>query len=117
MNIIDDVTLADEVKVDLHMLRAQMLHEIGGGIDRTDIIAADEGRALEGDVELLEKLAEPGGLGHVVGQVLGLNSGARDDGLSLQGPEDEVGAQEHGVVGSGPTRVGVANPIGVGVDR
>jgi hypothetical protein len=39
-------------------------------------------------VELLEKLAQPGGLGHVVGHsaVLDLSAGARDDRLALGGP-------------------------------
>jgi hypothetical protein len=67
-------------------------------------------------MELLEKLPQPGGLGHSVGHsaVLGLSVRARDDGLPLGGPGDEVGAQEHGVTESGPTRVGVANPVSVG---
>jgi hypothetical protein len=59
--------LADEVPVDLHVLRALMLHGIGGEIDRADVVAVDEGGMLEGAVELLEKLAQPGGLGHAVG--------------------------------------------------
>jgi nucleoside-triphosphatase THEP1 len=46
-------TLADEVQVDLHMLRALMLHRISGKVDRADVVAVDEGGALEGDVELL----------------------------------------------------------------
>jgi hypothetical protein len=44
-------------------------------------------------VELLKKLAEPGGPGHAVGHnaILSLSAGAGDDGLSLRGPGDEVG--------------------------
>jgi hypothetical protein len=30
---------------------------------------------------------------------------------------DEVGAQEHGVTGSGPMYVGAASPVNVGVDH
>jgi hypothetical protein len=47
-------------------------------------------------VELVEKPTEPGGLSYVVGHntVLGLNA------------RDEVGAQEHGITGSGSTPVG-----------
>jgi hypothetical protein len=41
----------------------------------------------------------------------------RDDGLPLGGPGDEVGAQEHGIAGGGPTRVGAADPISVRVDH
>jgi hypothetical protein len=49
--------------------------------------------------------------------VLSLSAGARDDGLTLVGPRDEVGAQEHGATGGGPTRVGTASPVSVGVDH
>jgi hypothetical protein len=37
--------------------------------------------------------------------------------LPLGGPADEVGAQEHIIARSGPTRVGTADPVGVGVDH
>jgi hypothetical protein len=48
---------------------------------------------------------------------LGLSAGARDDGLPFGGPRDEVGAQEHGVTGGGPARVGIASPVSIGVDH
>jgi hypothetical protein len=101
------------------MLRALMLHGVGGEVDRADIVAVDEGGALEGTVELVEELAQPGGLCHAVGHgtILGLSAGARDDGLTLGGPRDEVGAQEHSVTGGGPARVGTASPVSVGVDH
>jgi hypothetical protein len=35
----------DEVQVDLHVLRALMLHGIGGEVDCADVVAADEGGA------------------------------------------------------------------------
>jgi hypothetical protein len=81
------------------MFRALMLHGVGGEVDRADVVAVDEGGALEGTVELVEELAQPGGLCHAVGHgtVLVLIAGARDDGLTLGGPRDKVDAQEHGV--------------------
>jgi hypothetical protein len=84
-------THLDEVQVDLHVLRVLMLHEIGGEVDRADVVV-DEGVTLEGATKLLEKLAQLGGLCHAVGHsaVLGLDAGARDDGLSLGDPGDEV---------------------------
>jgi hypothetical protein len=87
------------VQVDLHVFRALMLHEIGGEVDRADVVAVDEGCTLEGAVELLEKMAQPGGVGHAVGHnvVLDLSAGARDNRLALGGPGDETDAQEHGV--------------------
>jgi hypothetical protein len=99
------------------MLRALMLHGVGGEVDRADVVAVDEGGALEGTVELVEELAQPRGLCHTIGHdtVLGLSAAARDDGLTLGRPRDKVGAQEHGVTGGGPTRVGTASPVSVGV--
>jgi hypothetical protein len=48
--------------------------------------------------------------------VLGLSARVRNDRLALGSPADEVGAQEHGVTGSGAARVGTARPVSVGVD-
>jgi hypothetical protein len=86
--------LADEMKIDFHMFRALMLHKIGGEVDRADAVVVNEGGAIEGAVELLQKLADLGGLGHAVGHnaILGLSVGAGDDELPLRGPGDEVGA-------------------------
>jgi hypothetical protein len=47
-NVTFSDTLADEVWVDLHMLRALMLHGIGGEVDRADVVAVDEGGTLRG---------------------------------------------------------------------
>jgi hypothetical protein len=58
-----------------------------------------------------------GGLCHVVGHnpVLDFGVGVGDDGLPLGSPGDEVEAQEHGVTGSGLTRVGTTSLVSVGV--
>jgi hypothetical protein len=76
-----------------------MLHEIGGEVDRVDVVAVDEVCALEGVVELMEKLAQSGGLCHAIGHiaVLDLYAGAGGNGLPLGGLADEVAAQEHGI--------------------
>jgi hypothetical protein len=65
----------------------------------------------------VQELAHPGCLYHAVGHntVLSLCAGAGDDGLPLGSPRDEVGAQEHGIAGGGPARVGAAGPVSVGV--
>jgi hypothetical protein len=96
-DIVDGDTLADEVVVDHHVLRALVLHEIGGEVDCTDVVTIYESGTQEGDVELLEHLSEPRRLGHAVGHnmILGLNAGPGDDGLPLRGPGDEVSTQEH----------------------
>jgi nucleoside-triphosphatase THEP1 len=56
-NITSDDPLADKVQVNLHVLRALMLHGIGGEVHHADVVAVDEASALEGVVELVEKLA------------------------------------------------------------
>jgi hypothetical protein len=98
------------------MLCVLMLHGIGAEVDGADVVAVDEGGALKGAVELMDGLAHPGGLCHTIGHsaILGLCAGVGDDGLDLG---DEVGAQEHGIAGGGPARVGAADPISVGVDH
>jgi hypothetical protein len=67
----------------------------------------------------VEELAHPGCLCHAVGHnaVLSLGAGARDNGLPLGGPRDKVGAQEHGIAGGEPMRVGAAGPVTVDVDH
>jgi hypothetical protein len=96
-----------------------MLHEIGGEVDLADVVAIDEGGTLERTVELLEQLAQPGGLCHAVGHnaILGLCAGAGDEGLQLGDSGDEVGTQEHDISGSGLACVGTSSPISVGVDH
>jgi hypothetical protein len=117
-NVTGSDTLADEVYVDLHVLRALMLHEIGGEVDCADVIVVDEGGTLKGDMELVEELAQLAGLCHAVGHsaVLGLYAGAGDDELPLRAPGDEVGVQEHDITRCGSVRVGAASPVSVGVN-
>jgi hypothetical protein len=104
-------------KVDLHVLRTLMLHEIGGEVDRVDVVVVDECGALEGAMELLEKLAQLRGLCDVVGHraILGLCAGVRDDGLPIGGLGDKVGTQEHVIAESGPACVGAASPVSIDV--
>jgi hypothetical protein len=101
------------------MLRALMLHRIGGEVDGADVVAVDEGGTLEGAVELVEELAHSGGLRHAVGHsaILSLCSGAGDDDLSLASLGDKVGTQEYGIAGGGSMCVEAADPVCVGVDH
>jgi hypothetical protein len=96
-----------------------MLLGISGEVDHADVVTVDDAVTLEGAVELVKKLAQPGGLYHTVGHsaVLGLCAGVGDDGLLLDNPGDEVGAQEHGITGSGSVHVGTTNTVSVGVDH
>jgi hypothetical protein len=58
-NVTSSDTLADEVQVNLHVLRALMLHGIGGEVDRADVVAVDEGGALKGTAKLSEDDGPP----------------------------------------------------------
>jgi len=71
--------LADEVEINLDMLRALMLDGVGGEVHIADVVAVDEGATMKRLVELEEELAQPGHLSHAVrhGAVLGLSTRAR----------------------------------------
>ena len=79
------LAIADEVEINLDMLRALMLDGVGGEVHIADVVAVDEGAATKRLVELEEELAQPGRLSHAVrhGAVLSLSTGARDHGLPL----------------------------------
>lgn len=63
MDITDDDTLADEVEVNLHVLRVQALHEIDGEVDCTDVALVDECGTCKRAVGLMEQLMEPEHIG------------------------------------------------------
>jgi hypothetical protein len=83
----------DKADIDLHVLRALVLHEIGE-IDHADVVRVDVGGTREGAVELLEYLTKLGHLSHDVGHntILSIDTRARYDGLPLRGLGDEVDA-------------------------
>ena len=76
---------ADEVNVDLDMLRATMMDRVGGHVDRADVVTINKRRRSNGDMELLEKLSDLATLGDGVDDrpVLGLSTGAGDRSLPL----------------------------------
>ena len=56
------ILLADEVDVNLDVLRATMLNRIGCHVDCTNVVAIDNGRRRNQDVELLKQLSQPAAL-------------------------------------------------------
>ena len=115
-NITDSDPVANEVQVDLHMLRPLMLNEVGEEIHGADVVAVDE-RALGGRVmELCQKLSESGRFRHAVSDSTVLRR-AGDNRLPLGRPGDKVAAQEDGIAGSGAASVRTASPVSVGVDN
>jgi hypothetical protein len=77
--------LANEVNVDLDVLRASVVDRVGRHIDGTHVVTVDNGGGGQGNMELLKQLADPAALGDGVGDrtVLGLGAGPGDGGLSL----------------------------------
>jgi hypothetical protein len=117
-HISDGDPFVNEVEVELDMLHALMLDGVGGEVHGASVVTIDKGAPRQRTVELLEQLSKPRCLGDVVSHnvVLGLGAGAGDDWLPLRRPGDEAVAKEHGEIGSGPTRVGIAIPVSVHVD-
>ena len=56
-NIADSDPVANEVQVDLHMLRPLMLNGVGGEIYGADVVAVDERALGERAVELRQELS------------------------------------------------------------
>jgi hypothetical protein len=52
-------TLADEVEVNLNMLRALMLNRVGGHVDGADVVTIYQSCMVKGSTKLLEELVQP----------------------------------------------------------
>jgi hypothetical protein len=94
-DLTDGNLLSDEIKINLHMLRALMLNGVGGEVHDADVVAVDESAARWRSLELMQELAQPGGLNHTIGDgtVLGFDAGAGDDSLPLGRPGCPRGTQ------------------------
>ena len=56
-NLAQGGLLTDEVNINLNVLRATMMNGIGCHVDSADIVAVDNRRQSNGDMELLQELA------------------------------------------------------------
>jgi hypothetical protein len=110
--------LVDEVEINLDMLGALVLNEVGGEVDGADIVTVDQSGPRQGTVQLHKQLTKPTRLCHAIGHdvVLYLSARMRDDVLTLRGPGDEVVTQEHRIARSGPASVGTTGPVSFCVD-
>jgi hypothetical protein len=109
--------LSDEMKFNLDMLRALMLNGVGGEVHGADVVTVDESVAQCQSLELMQELAQPGGLSHTIGYgtVLSFGAGAGDDNLLLGRPGDQVVPEEHNIARRGATSVRAGSPVDVGV--
>jgi hypothetical protein len=112
-------TFPDEMKVNLHMFGALMLHRVGGEIDSAHIVAVDKTGCGKRMMEFLEKLPQPRSFSDVVSNspVLGLSTGARDSGLPLRRPGDKTASEEYGITGGRAASVRASGPISIRVDN
>jgi hypothetical protein len=59
-------TLADEVEVNLNILRVLMLNRIGGHVDDADVVTIYQSGTVKRSTKLLEELAQPCRFGNPV---------------------------------------------------
>jgi hypothetical protein len=72
--------LANELEINFNMLCAIMMDEVGGEVDRTDVVAVYKCSPRQGTMQLLEKQMEPTCLCHTVSHdtILCLNTRTGD---------------------------------------
>jgi hypothetical protein len=111
-DLTDGNLLSDKMKINLHMLHALMLNGVGAEVHGADVVAVDESAARWRSLELMQEMAQLGGLSHTIGNdtVLGFGAGAGDDSLPLGRLGDQVVPEEHGIARRGATSFRVANP-------
>jgi hypothetical protein len=95
-DLVDGDLLSNKVEINLHMLGALMLNEVGGEVDRADVVAIDQGAPRQRTLEFMEQLPQPSGFSHTIGDdtVLGLHAGMGDDSLPFGRPGHQIGSQE-----------------------
>lgn len=107
MNVPDDNTITDEVKIDLNMLHVLVLDWVDEGVDGIDVVAVDKCAPGERVVKILKEMAKPARLRHTVGDgaLLSLGVRAGNYGLTLGGQGEKVVPKKHSVAGGGPMGV------------
>jgi hypothetical protein len=103
----------DEVEIDLDVLCALVLNWVAGHVDGADVVTKDHCGTAEGGVKLKKELAEPGGLGHGVGDntILSFGTATGDSHLSFGRPGDEVVTKKDSIARGRLPSVGTPNPI------
>jgi hypothetical protein len=107
-----------KVEVDLDMLCALVMNEIGGEADGADVVTVDEIVFWQWSMELLEELLELTSFSHAVGHgaILRLDTRLGDDILALGGLGDEVATEEHSVAWGGSACIRTTRSVRICVD-
>jgi hypothetical protein len=95
-DLADGDLLSNKVEINLHMLDALMLNEVGEEVDDADVVTVDQRALRQQTLELMEQLPQPSSLNHTIGDnmVLGLRGGTGDDSLPFGRPGHQIGPQE-----------------------
>jgi hypothetical protein len=88
--------LADELNVELDVLRAPVVNRVGSHIDHADIVAIDNRSCSEGNVKFLKKMADPSALGDDMSNrtVLSLSAGPGHRGLGFEDHEIRLSSRK-----------------------
>jgi hypothetical protein len=116
-NLTEGNLLADEVDVNLDMLRTTVLDGIAGHVDRTDVVTEDNSSRVKRAMKLEKKLSKPAALSHDMcdGSILCLGARPRNRGLTFGGPRDQVVTKIYTIAGGRSSSVRAASPVGVRV--
>jgi hypothetical protein len=108
---------SNEVKVDLHMLGALVLYKVDGEVNGADFVAIDEAGGVEGVVQFLEKLLQPGNFSNIVGDstIFSLGATPGNGVLSHGRPGNEGASKKDSVAEGGAASVWAAGPVSVRV--
>jgi hypothetical protein len=92
MDLTDGDILSNKMEIDLYMLSALMLNEVGGEVHDDDIVIVDKRALKRRTLEFMEKLAYLGGLCYAVGDgaALSHHAGPGDDCLPFGHPGQHV---------------------------
>lgn len=82
LNRVDGDLLLDKMEINLDMHGRLVLHQVGGEVDRTDIVIVNQGGLRRWRVELMEELVELGDFSDLVGDSAVLSTVHRSNELS-----------------------------------
>jgi hypothetical protein len=110
-------TLADEVEVNLNMLRALMLNRVGGHIDGAAVITIYQSGTVKRSMKLLEELVQPCRFGDPVSHcaILCFSTGSSYSSLTLGGPGDEIVTKKYRIARGGLACIRTACPVGISI--
>jgi hypothetical protein len=65
-DLTDGDLFSDKIEINLHVLGTLMLNGVGGEVYNVDVVAIDNNAPRRRTLDLMEQLAQPSGLSHIV---------------------------------------------------